>query len=103
MQISFKLGLRAQEIAQINSRGEFRLLQVMTLPAAYTKGADAMNRSKTKYERKTISFKQEAIDHLIRQVEKFAQAAHPLPLKISIRQLSNTKENLETYLWSTLT
>jgi len=51
MQFSFKLGLRAQEIAllqikeiaQIKSGVDFTLLQVMTLPAAYTKGADAMN------------------------------------------------------------
>jgi len=82
MQISFKLGLRAQEIAllqikeiaQIKSRGEFKILKVMTLPAAYTKGADAMKRSKTKYERKTISFKKDAFDQMIRQVEKLAKA-----------------------------
>jgi integrase len=82
MQISFKLGLRAQEIAllqikeiaQIKSRGELKLLQVMTLPAAYTKGADAMNRSKTKYERKTISFKKDAFDQMIRQVENLSRA-----------------------------
>lgn len=82
MQISFKLGLRAQEIAllqikeiaQIKSRGEFKLLQVMTLPAAYTKGSDAMKRSQTKYERKTVSFKKDAFDQIILQVEKLAQA-----------------------------
>ena len=82
IQISFKLGLRAQEIAllqikeiaQLKSRGDFKLLQVMTLPAAYTKGADAMKRSKTKYSRKTISYKKETFDQLIRQVEKLAQA-----------------------------
>lgn len=82
MQISFKLGLRAQEIAllqvkeiaQLKSPGEFKLLKVMALPAAYTKGADAMNRSKTVYERKTISFKKHEFDQMIRQVEKLAQA-----------------------------
>jgi integrase len=82
MQISFKLGLRVQEIAllqikeiaQMKSRGEFQLLEVMTLPAAYTKGADAMKRSKTKYERKTISFKKAAFDQMVRQVEKLAKA-----------------------------
>jgi len=55
MQISFKLGLRAQEIAllqikevaQFNKAGTgFKLLEVMSLPAAYTKSADAMKRSK---------------------------------------------------------
>ena len=53
--ISFKLGLRAQEIAllqikevaRLNTTGTgFKLLEVMALPAAYTKGADAMGRSK---------------------------------------------------------
>ena len=67
MQISFKLGLRAQEIsllqvkevARLNSRGtDFKLLEVMSLPAAYTKGAGAMKRSKSHYQRKTISFEQ---------------------------------------------
>ncbi len=56
MQISFKLGLRAQEIAllqvkevaRLNPAGDgFQLLEVMSLPAAYTKGADAMKRSKS--------------------------------------------------------
>ena len=65
MQISFKLGLRAQEIsllqvkevAQLNKAGtDFKLLEVMILPAAYTKGADAMRRSKSHYQRKSISF-----------------------------------------------
>ncbi|KZY34682.1 integrase, partial [Oleiphilus sp. HI0043] len=74
-------GLRAQEIAllqikeiaQLTSRCDFTLLQVMTLPASYTKGADAMKRSKSKYERKTISFKKSAFDQMIRQVEKLVQ------------------------------
>ncbi|WMS87890.1 hypothetical protein [Pleionea litopenaei] len=65
MQVSFKLGLRAQEIAllqvkevaQLLNRGtQFKLLEVLSLPAAYTKGADAMKRSKTQYQRKTVSF-----------------------------------------------
>lgn len=58
MQISFKLGLRAQEIAllqikeiaKLNASGtDFKLLEVMSLPAAYTKGADAMGRSQSPY------------------------------------------------------
>jgi hypothetical protein len=56
MQVSFKLGLRAQEIALLQikevarlkaSGTDFELLEVMSLPAAYTKGADAMGRSNT--------------------------------------------------------
>jgi len=62
MQISFKLGLRAQEIAllQINEVAKltaggnaFKLHEVMSLPAAYTKGAGAMGRSRSRYERKS--------------------------------------------------
>lgn len=83
MQISFKLGLRAQEIsllqikevAQLNQSGtDFKLLEIMSLPAAYTKGADAMGRSKNLYQRKTISFDTQSFDKLIRQIEKMAKA-----------------------------
>lgn len=83
MQISFKLGLRAQEIAllkvkevaKLNATGtDFKLLEVMSLPAAYTKGADAMGRSKTTYHRKTVSFDVASFDQVIRQVEKLAKA-----------------------------
>ena len=83
MQISFKLGLRAQEIAllqvkevaRLNTRGDnFQLLEVMSLPAAYTKGADAMKRSKSRYRRRTVSFDIEAFNQLIRQVEAMAKA-----------------------------
>lgn len=83
MQISFKLGLRAQEIAllqikevaKLNSTGTgFKLLEIMSLPAAYTKGADALKRSKSQYQRKTISFNVSSFNQLIRQVEKLAKA-----------------------------
>ncbi len=87
MQISFKLGLRAQEIALLqikevarlanhskNSSRSFVLHEVMSLPAAYTKGADAMKRSKSTYKRQSVSFKVEAFDAVIRQVEALAKA-----------------------------
>lgn len=83
MQISFKLGLRAQEIAllqikeiaKLNPSGtDFKLLEVMSLPAAYTKGADAMGRSKSQYHRRTVSFDVASFDHVIRQVEALAKA-----------------------------
>ena len=75
MQISFKLGLRAQEIsllqvievAKLNSTGtDFKILEVMSLPAAYTKGADAMKRSKTQYQRKSISFDIDSFNKVVR-------------------------------------
>jgi site-specific recombinase XerC len=83
MEVSFKLGLRAQEIAllqikeiaQLSQSGStFKLLEVMSLPAAYTKGADAMKRSKSSYERKTISFDVYSFDNVVRQVEALAKA-----------------------------
>ncbi|WP_096085893.1 site-specific integrase [Agaribacterium haliotis] len=83
MQISFKLGLRAQEIsllqlkevAKLNSTGTgFKLLEVMSLPAAYTKGADAMKRSKTHYQRKTISFDVDSFNKVVKQIEALAKS-----------------------------
>lgn len=53
MQLSFKLGLRAQEIAllqikevaELNAAStDFTLLEVMGLPAAYTESANALTR-----------------------------------------------------------
>lgn len=83
MMISFRLALRAQEIAllqikeiaKLNGTGtDFHLLEVMSLPAAYTKGADAMGRSKSTYKRKTISYDVESFDKLVRQIEALAKA-----------------------------
>lgn len=83
MQVSFKLGLRAQEIAlleikevaRLNSSGtDFTLLEVMSLPAAYTKGADAMKRSKSRYKRRTISFSAESFNKVVLQIEKLSKA-----------------------------
>ena len=87
MQISFKLGLRAQEIALLeikeiaylgsqnnSTQREFKLLEVMSLPASYTKGANALNRSQAKYERKTISFKKETFDQVVQQITALAKA-----------------------------
>ena len=82
MQISFKLGLRAQEIAllqvkevaKLNPSGtDFKLLEVMSLPAAYTKGSDAMKRSKSRYSRKTISFDIVSFEKVVRQIEALAK------------------------------
>ena len=83
MLISFKLALRAQEIAllqikevaQLNQTGtDFKLLEIMSLPAAYTKGADAMGRSKSHYQRKTISFHIDSFNKTVRQIETLVKA-----------------------------
>lgn len=87
MQISFKLGLRAQEIAlmEIKEVAElgrknkhaprlFKLNEIATIPAAITKGADALGRSKAKYNRKSVSFKVEVFDQVVKQIEALAKA-----------------------------
>jgi len=87
MQISFKLGLRAQEIALLELKEvcrlgrpkksllrDFEIHQVMSLPAAYTKGADALGRSKSIYKRKTVSFSVAEFDRIVHQVTALARA-----------------------------
>lgn len=86
IQVSYKLGLRVQEIALLqlkevcrlgsatNQARDFTLHEILALPAAYTKGADALQRSKSTYQRRTISFKKHDFDQLVRQVEKLAKA-----------------------------
>lgn len=83
MQISFKLGLRAQEIAllqikevaKLNSTGsDFELLKIMPLPASYTKGANATGRSKSTYQRKSFSFTKVDFDNVVRQIANLAKA-----------------------------
>ncbi|MEQ5815183.1 site-specific integrase [Marinobacter sp. NFXS11] len=86
VQISFKLGLRVQEIAllQIKDVAElgpersgqrsFKLKEILALPAAYTKGADALKRSKSTYQRRRISFSIHDFDQLVRQIETMAKA-----------------------------
>jgi site-specific recombinase XerC len=83
MQISFKLGLRAQEIAllqvkevaRLNAAGtSIALNEVMNLPAAYTKGANAMGRSTSHYQRRTISFNVETFDKMVRYIEAMAKS-----------------------------
>ncbi len=46
----------------------------MSLPAAYTKGAGSMKRSKSHYQRKTISFDIESFDKVVRQIEALAKS-----------------------------
>ena len=83
MQISRCLGLRVQEIALLqikevarlkNTPPGFTLLKVMALPAAYTKGANALSRSQSAYHRKTVRFKVEEFARIIRHIESLAKA-----------------------------
>ena len=86
IQLSYKLGLRVQEIALLQlkevcrlgptggNHRDFALHEILALPAAYTKGADALQRSKSSYQRRTISFAKHDFDRLVRQIEKLARA-----------------------------
>lgn len=52
----------------------------MSLPAAYTKGADAMKRSRSQYQRKSISFDIDSFNKTVRHIETLAKAGadiHP--------------------------
>lgn len=86
VQISFKLGLRVQEIAllQIKDVAEFgpgtmgkrafKLKEILALPAAYTKGADALKRSQSTYRRRRISFSIHDFNQLVRHIETMTKA-----------------------------
>lgn len=84
MQLSFKLGLRVQEIALLELKEvceigvfgsrKFRLHQVMTLPALYTKGSGALSRSRSAYERKSVTFTVAEFQRVLSQVEALAKA-----------------------------
>jgi len=85
VQISFKLGLRVQEIALLQIKdvaelgpetsGErsFKLKEILALPAAYTKGADALKRSKSTYQRRRISFSVHDFHQLVQRIETMAK------------------------------
>lgn len=86
VQVSFKLGLRVQEIALLQikdvaelgpeSSGQrsFKLKEILALPAAYTKGADALKRSKSTYQRRRISFSVHDFHQLVQRIETMAKA-----------------------------
>ncbi|WP_152206590.1 site-specific integrase [Marinobacter changyiensis] len=86
IQISFKLGLRVQEIAllqikdvaellpEISGQRSFKLKEILALPASYTKGADALKRSRSTYHRRRISFSVHDFDQLVRRIETMAKA-----------------------------
>lgn len=86
VQVSFKLGLRVQEMAllqikevaelefQGNRTTGFRLKDILPLPASITKGARAVQRSSTPYHRRRISMTVKEFNKTLRQVEDLARA-----------------------------
>lgn len=87
MEISFKLGLRVQEISLLQIKevaqlfGEpgsvnrdFALNKVMTVPAMYTKGSGATKRSQKNYKRKSVTFKVHEFDDVVNQIMELVAA-----------------------------
>jgi hypothetical protein len=84
--MSFKLGLRVQEIAllqikdvaelgvETSGRRSFKRKEILALPAAYTNGANALKRSRSTYQRRWINFSVHDFDQLVRRVETMAKA-----------------------------
>lgn len=79
MMISFRLGLRAQEIALLQIKevamllgnAQFRLNEIMALPAAYTKGANATTSD---YTRKSLTLSTAVFERVIRDVSRLVAA-----------------------------
>lgn len=89
MMISYKLGLRAQEIALLQLKEvcqlgpkhagghrTFRLNEIMALPASYTKGSNATQKST--YQRTTLSFKKDEFDKAILRAVELTKAGLPV-------------------------
>jgi integrase len=83
MQISFKLALRVQEIAllqikevarlgpeRVNAPREFFIHDIMALPAAYTKGSNAVHAAKPNYKRNRVSFSVHDFDRLVLDITR---------------------------------
>jgi len=103
VQVSFKLGLRVQEIAllqikeiaelefQGNRTTGFRVKDILALPASYTKGARATNRSTTPYHLRRISMTIEDLDRKLRRVEEMARVGAEINLEDFHPPLSTRK------------
>lgn len=110
VQVSFKLGLRAQEIALlqikevakvlgVSSAKRYQLLEIMALPASYTKGANAANnkRSNATYNRRVVRFKTEEFDRVVAQIVSLVKAGaeiDPKQFYPLVEKRSGTSRNL---------
>ena len=87
-QISFKLGLRVQEmsllrikeVAELDSAEPkgYRVKDILVLPARFTKGARAIKRTQKTYERKSVRFSIDEFSKVINQVIKLAQSGQDI-------------------------
>lgn len=89
LHVSFKLGLRAQEIAllqikevaRLSGDGAYTLNQILALPAAYTKGANALRTSSTSQSQRVLSFKAKDFDKLVSSIAERAKNNLPIDPK----------------------
>lgn len=89
MQISFKLGLRVQEISLLRLRevisidlsfpNGYKIKDVLVLPKNFTKGARATEVSNQSYQRKSVRFSLKEFDNLIKRVKKHAETGKDHP------------------------
>lgn len=109
MLLSFRLGLRVQEIALLTikevveleppdcSGKPFVVNQILALPKGITKGSDAMKRSRSAYKPKKISFTTEEFDQLIEKLALKIKAGESFEAKEfypNIRKNSGKSRNL---------
>ena len=84
MQISFKLGLRVQEMALLRlkevaeigpqfSKG-YKLKDILVLPKGFTKGSRATSKDKSTPVRRSVRFSLDEFDRVIRQITELAKA-----------------------------
>ncbi|MDH5327641.1 MAG: tyrosine-type recombinase/integrase [Gammaproteobacteria bacterium] len=84
MEISFKLGLRVQEIALLRikevvdlgpqyPRG-FKIKDLLVLPKGFTKGARAMERCQATPSRRSVRFTLEEFDQVVQRIVKDAKS-----------------------------
>lgn len=86
-QLSFKLGLRVQELSLLRIRevahtgpeypSGYEIKDVLVLPKSFTKGARASNTTR-KSVRTSVRFSMAEFDRVIRLVEKAAKAGHDI-------------------------
>lgn len=103
MRVSFCLALRCQEIALLEIKEVARLLpyksgmnrgfvlnEILSLPASYTKGANAVIESSTgSYNRQSVRFKKAEFDQVVKQIVALAKSGgtvnpedfYPPPIK----------------------
>jgi hypothetical protein len=64
----------AEHGPECSGQRSFKLKEILALPAAYTKGADALKRPQSTYQRRRISFSVLDFHQLVQRIETIAKA-----------------------------